>query len=140
MVELEPLEVVVPELEVDASERVDNDARMANLLTIMSRFTTRMDHQQEQLSSIQEALMSPTPESGALDLGGTGNFSNVTTRATKRGWARPGVRVLRESRCPGPKISSLGRAGNLAYFTMSWTSCNLFKGVSALLTALTIRL
>jgi hypothetical protein len=45
MVELEPVEVVVPELEMDASARGDdgNDARMANLLTIMSRFATRMD-------------------------------------------------------------------------------------------------
>jgi hypothetical protein len=37
MMELEPVEVVVPELEMSASERGDdgNDARMANLLTIM---------------------------------------------------------------------------------------------------------
>jgi hypothetical protein len=66
MVELEPVEVVVPELEVDASECVDNDARMTNMLTIMSRFASRMDQQQEQLSSIQAALMSPTPELGAI--------------------------------------------------------------------------
>jgi hypothetical protein len=66
MVELELEEVVVPELEVDASERVDNDARMANLLTIMSRFASCMDQEQEQLSSIQAALMLPTPESGAI--------------------------------------------------------------------------
>jgi hypothetical protein len=44
MVELEPVEVVVPELEVDAGECVYNDARMANLLTIMSRFATHLDH------------------------------------------------------------------------------------------------
>jgi hypothetical protein len=68
MVELEPVEVMVPELEMNASELGDdgNDARMANLLTTMSRFTTRMDQQQEQLSSIQAALMSPMPESGAI--------------------------------------------------------------------------
>jgi hypothetical protein len=66
MVELEPVEVMVPEL--DASERGDDgsDASMANLLTIMPRFATRMDQQQEQLSSIQAALMSPAPESGAI--------------------------------------------------------------------------
>jgi hypothetical protein len=39
---------------------------MANPLTIMSRFATRIDKQQEQLSSIQAALMSPMPESGAI--------------------------------------------------------------------------
>jgi hypothetical protein len=27
----------------------------------------------------------------ALDLGGTGSFSSVPAKATKRGWARPGV-------------------------------------------------
>jgi hypothetical protein len=53
---------------MNASERGGdgNDARMALLLTIMSRFATHMDQQQEQLSSIQAALMSPTPESGAI--------------------------------------------------------------------------
>jgi hypothetical protein len=66
MVDLEPVEVIVPEPEVDASEPADSDSRMANLLTIMSRFATCMDQQQEQLSSIQAALMSPTPESGAI--------------------------------------------------------------------------
>jgi hypothetical protein len=68
MVELELVEVVVPELEMSASERGDdgNDARMANLLTIMSRFATRMDQQQEQLSTIQASLMSPMPESGVI--------------------------------------------------------------------------
>jgi hypothetical protein len=139
---------------------VDSDSRMANLLTIMSRFASRMDQQQEQLSSIQAALMAPTPESGAipkrreagavpqsswapslqglradaaaaaqaasmveaLDLGGTDNFSNNST----------------STRCPGPRISSLGRVGNLTYFTTSLTFCNLYKGASASLIALKI--
>jgi hypothetical protein len=35
MVNLEPVEVMVPELEVDARERAGSDTRMANLLTIM---------------------------------------------------------------------------------------------------------
>jgi hypothetical protein len=49
MVELEPVEVVVPEPEVDACERIDRDSRMANQLTIMLRFASRMDQQQEQI-------------------------------------------------------------------------------------------
>jgi hypothetical protein len=39
---------------------------MANLLTIMSRFASRMDERQEHLSLIQSALMSPIPESIAI--------------------------------------------------------------------------
>jgi hypothetical protein len=52
--------------EVNASEWTDSETLMANLLTIMSRFDSLMDEQQEQLSSIQVALMSPTLESGAI--------------------------------------------------------------------------
>jgi hypothetical protein len=126
----------------------------------MSRFATRMDQQQEQLSSIQAALMSPTPESGAipkrreagvvpqsscaqdssipslqglradaaaaaqaastmeaLDLGGTGNFSNVTTKATKRGWARPGGENAPRVQVPWPQdfIIGQGRKSRLLY-------------------------
>jgi hypothetical protein len=63
MMDLEPLEVITPEMQVDASKPVDSDTRMAKMLTIMSRFAS---HTVEQLSSIQAALVAPTPESGAI--------------------------------------------------------------------------
>jgi hypothetical protein len=116
MVDLEPVEVVVPELEMDASVHVDdgNDAKMANLLTIMSRFATRMDQHQEQLSSIQAALMSAAQAASmveALDLGGTGSFSSVPVKATKRGENAPRVQV------PWPQdfIIGQGRRSRLLY-------------------------
>jgi hypothetical protein len=124
LVELEPMEVMVPEL--DAGEHGDdgNDVRMANLLTIMSRFATRMDQQQEQLSSIQAALMSPAPESGAIP-------QRCDAEATKRVWARPRGDHAPRVQVPWPQDFIIGQG---------WTLCSLFKVVSALLTAPTIRL
>jgi hypothetical protein len=176
MVELEPVEVVVPELEMSASERGDdgNDARMANLLTIMSTFATRMDQQQQQLSSIQASLRSPMPESGAIpkrrevyavpqsscaqdssipsvqglraDAAAAAQAASMVEaldllqKLPRGAGLAPGVRMPQESRCPGPKTLSLGRAGNRAYSMMSWISCSSFKAASVSLTAPTIRL
>jgi hypothetical protein len=66
MIDLEQVEIITTEPEVDASEQVDSDTRMTNLHTIMSRFASRLDEQQKQLSSIQAALVAPTPESVAI--------------------------------------------------------------------------
>jgi hypothetical protein len=95
-------------------------ARMANLLTIMSRFSTRMDQQQEQLSSIQAALMSPVQAPSmveALDLRGTGSFSSVPVKATNRGWARPGGENAPRVQVPWPHdfIIGQGRKSRLLY-------------------------